>query len=171
MILPQSPLEFVDFSVINTKYNFVFQSEPFDDVKEVFATYQIDFDFSIQLDDLGQYSVFCKVGINNVANPVKGYKLFVETLSVFTISDHVAITEKEKSDLFNISGLSIAINNLRTFITSMTSFFPLGQYVLPAVDLNGLHELKNQQIFANLEKKEMDDVKPTKKMKKTRKKK
>jgi hypothetical protein len=94
----------------------------------------------------GEIFFFTKLSINNQDNPKAGYIIFVEGVSIFNFDNDSVLNEKEKADLIYLSGLSIAINNLRAFISNLTSSFPLGKYQIPTIDIIALHSEKKKQM-------------------------
>lgn len=149
MKLIKSQLELIDFYVINADYKFV-DPPPQEtiDVKKLFSSYEIDFDFMPRNDD-GQYLVYIKVKINKIENPLAGYSLFTEGVCLFGFSEEENLSEGAKSDFVWTSGVSIAINNIRNYITNMTAYCPLGKYNLPAVNLTAVINEKRTELSLN----------------------
>jgi hypothetical protein len=133
----KSQLELVDFFIINTKYKFVDATENNIDVRKLFSEYEMDIDFMPKIHDNNQYFIYIKISINEIENPLSGYSLFVEGVCIFNFNNEV-IDEKIKAEYIWSSGISIAINNLRNYISTQTSYFPFGKFNLPAVDLTSL---------------------------------
>lgn len=48
------------------------------------------------------------------------------------------ISTEEKQNLILYSGLSMCIANVRAYISNITSYYPLGKYTFPSIDLNAL---------------------------------
>ncbi|WP_395064955.1 hypothetical protein [Flavobacterium sp.] len=134
----KSQLELIDFFIINTKYKFVDAIENNIDVRKLFSEYEMDIDFMPKIRENNQYFVYIKISINEIENPLPGYSLFVEGVCIFNFNDDEAIEEKIKAEYIWSSGISIAINNLRNYISTQTSYFPFGKFNLPAVDLTSL---------------------------------
>lgn len=149
MKITKSPLVQTDFFVLNCNYNFIEPTEESTNITETFSNYKIDFDFAHKLQDNGQIYIFVKVEINNIKNVLPGYKMFIEGVSIFEINEAKIVAQKQKDDLINISGLSIAINNLRSYIDNITMYNPLGKYTLPVIDLGALYKEKNKKIKKN----------------------
>jgi hypothetical protein len=160
MKLIKSQLELVDFFILDTNYKFIDPIEN-SDVKIFFSNYELDFDFMPRYDN-GQYFVYIKIGINRVEAPLPGYSLFVEGVCVFNFSDQNQISTDLKSEFIWNSGLSIAINSLRNYISNITVYYPFGKYILPGVDLTSAINEKRKQLEDN--KKETNvKIKKTKK--------
>jgi len=134
----KSQLELIDFYIINTKYKFVDPIENNIDVRKMFSEYEMDIDFMPKIRENNQYFVYIKISINEIDNPLPGYSLFVEGVCIFSFNDDEVIDEKIKAEYIWSSGISIAINNLRNYISTQTSYFPFGKFNLPAVDLTSL---------------------------------
>ena len=75
-----------------------------------------------------------------------GYSLFTEGVSIFSFNTKSKLSEKEKSDFLWTSGVSISINNLRNYISAITSYCPFGKYTLPSVDLTSLLNTKRKEL-------------------------
>jgi len=145
MKITKSPLVQTDFFVLNSNYNFIEPSEETTNITETFSNYKIDFDFAHKLQDNGQIYIFVKVEINNIKNALPGYKMFIEGVSIFEINGTKTLAKKHKDDLIHISGLSIAINNIRSYIDNLTMYNPLGKYSFPVIDLAALYKEKNKK--------------------------
>jgi preprotein translocase subunit SecB len=141
MKIAASNLELVEFAIINSNYKFIDPQGEIK-VKEIFGKYEIDIDFGNR--DINKkeqehfFNVIVKTIINQTDDPQPGYQIFVEGISVFRIHNPQNIDNKTLNNLKNISALSIAINNLRNYVTNMTAYGPFGKYILPAVDVNKL---------------------------------
>ena len=146
MKIKKSPLILNDFYVLDSKYKF---NDPGDKkilIKELFDSYDIELDFMTKNQKSGEIFFFTKLSINNQDNPKAGYIIFVEGVSIFNFDNDSVLNEKEKADLIYLSCLSIAINNLRAFISNLTSSFPLGKYQIPTIDIIALHSEKKKQM-------------------------
>jgi hypothetical protein len=76
--------------------------------------------------------------------------LSVEGVGFFELGIEV-LTLTDKISFLNFSALPICINNLRNYLSVLTSHAALGKYLLPSIDLNDLIDQKNSRI--NLVKK------------------
>ncbi|MBQ4915088.1 hypothetical protein J8L85_11610 [Maribacter sp. MMG018] len=156
MKLVKSELILEDFFIVNSNYNFI---EPEKDSsinpKEYIKDYDIDIDFvvrDIKKED-NKYLVFAKVNVNNMEEKLPGYSIFAEAVSIFSFDTSTKLNEKQKSEFLWSSGVSISINSLRGYLSTMTSFCPLGKYVLPSVDLTTLLNKKRESIIKSSNKK------------------
>jgi len=141
----KSPLMLNSFLLINHTYQFVPQEEvPFN--IEIMEQYPIEIDYVIQEANDGVYQLFTKIDINNTAEPLPGYKLFIEGVSIFSFDKNKPVSDTDKFALLHISGISIGINSLRNIISTITSNGPFGKYTLPSIDVNKLMEDKRQMV-------------------------
>lgn len=146
MNVTKSPLILHDFYILDSKYRFNESSEGKINVSEVFSRYNIDFDFAATEQKNGEIFLFTKIGINNEGETLSGYSIFVESISILGFDNTVNLSDKEKADFINISGLSIAINNLRTYISNITTYCPLGKFQVPTLDVGALHKEKQKEL-------------------------
>lgn len=143
MIPLLSPLILVDFSILNSNFQFI---APVDEEigNDFFANYEIDLDFAIFTED--DTKIFVKVAINQVENPAAGYSIFAEGVAFFKLDESVELSEEDKVSLLQFSGFSITLNSLRGFITALTSIAPLGKYILPSIDVNDAFRQKSKKL-------------------------
>lgn len=148
-----SPLVQKDFFVINNNYQFIEPDEESINITETFEKYELDFDFAHKFQQNNQIYIFVKVDINKGKKTLPGYKMFVEGVSVFEFDPTKKLSKKDKDELIHVSGLSIAINNLRSYINNLTMYFPFGKYTFPLIDLNSAYKEKNKQVNKKKERK------------------
>lgn len=155
MKLIKSDLILEEFFIINSKYNFIEPEQNSTNTKELIEKYKIDIDFIVRdiKNEGNKYIIFTKVEINNDDNQIPGYDIFAEGVSIFSFNINSKLTEPQKSDFLWSSGVSISINSLRNYLSSMTSYCPLGKYTLPSVDLTSL--LNTKRKILNKSKKEV----------------
>jgi len=146
MTILKSPLKLLEFSVLNSEYEFHQPKISEINPKDLFDNYELDFDFVIRTIDTGENFIFTKIKINSIKNPLPGYVMFVEAVSVFGFNSDTKLSEKEKDELLFISGLSIAINNLRTYISNTTCYFPMSRFDLPIFDVNDILNQKREKL-------------------------
>lgn len=135
-----SPLTLVDFVITNNIFKFIPPTEE-SNMKEIAASYEIDIDFAI-LNDTENTRVFIKIGINNSVDVKPGYSIFSEGVGVFQLSKDANLSEEDKQSLLQYSAVSIAVNSLRGFVSTLTANAPFGRYVLPSIDVNNLFHQK-----------------------------
>jgi len=141
MKIPESNLELVEFAILNSSYRFIEPQEEIN-IKEIFKKYEIDIDFGKRdvksEEQLHLFNVIVKALINQSNEFYPGYQVLAEGVSVFRIHHAQEMDNKLLTNLKNVSALSIAINNLRNYITNMTAYGPFGKFILPAIDVNQL---------------------------------
>lgn len=143
MIPLLSPLILVDFSILNSNFQFIAPGDDDEIGNDFFANYEIDLDFAIFTED--DTKIFVKVAINQVENPAAGYSIFAEGVALFKLNESVELSEEDKVSLLQFSGFSITLNSLRGFITALTSIAPLGKYILPSIDVNDAFRQKSKK--------------------------
>lgn len=148
MKLVKSELVLEEFFIVKSSYSF---NEPENDdtnIKEFINNYDIDIDFIVRdiKNEDNKYIVFAKASINQGDKVLSGYSLFAEGVSIYSFDPNVKISEKEKSDFLWSSGVSIAINCLRNYLSSTTAYSPLGKYMLPSVNLTSLLNTKREAL-------------------------
>jgi len=149
MKLIESELVLEDFFIVKSNYAF---NEPennnnINNIKNLIKDYHIDIDFIVKdIEEEDKYIIFIKVDINNQDEILPGYSLFAEGVAIFSFDPDSKLNETEKSDFLWVSGVSISINSLRSFISTFTSYFPLGKYNLPSVDLTTLLNTKRKAL-------------------------
>lgn len=146
MKITKSPLILKDFFIISSQYQFQDAKDEQVNVSKVFDEYAIDFDFMAREQPTGEIFIFVKININDGDKPLPGYSIFAEGVGIFQMEDNHGLSDKVVSDLIYVSGLSIAINNLRNYLSNMTTYFPFGKFLLPSIDVGDLHEAKRTEM-------------------------
>lgn len=146
MILENAPLQLHDFYVVKMQYQFFENEEEDINIKALFHEYNLDFDFSIIEKENQTFLIFTHLKVNHISNPLPGYIVNLEAVSIFSFNPESELSDKEKADYLNLSGLSISINHLRNHIANTSSSYPFGKYLLPAIDLNALHKAKKKSL-------------------------
>ena len=145
MIAEKSAIKLDSFSVLQSHYEFVNSKKVLKNIKALFGSYELDFDFAHNFDDNGEIKVFVKIGVNRQKKPLPGYKLFVEAVGLFHLED-TDIPEKEQNNLKYYSTVSILIGYLRNSLAANTASAPFGPYLLPPVDMNELFIQKSGEV-------------------------
>lgn len=136
-----SPLNIVDFAVMNLEFNFIKpQSQTEIDFRKYFNEYELEIDFGIHSNEIIQ--VFIKAEINRVEKKLPGYSILAEVACIFEFNKKIEITPEAKNNIEGFSTIYIALNILRGFISQITANGPIGRYILPSIDLNELIERK-----------------------------
>lgn len=146
-----SPLNILDFAIVNLEYNFI---EPNvkgeDDLRAFFTKYDIDIDFAIHGNDVIQ--VLIKAEINRGLKRLPGYSIFAEVVCFYEFNKSIEIDKDAQNNIGGFSTIYIALNALRGFVSQLTANGPAGRYVLPSVDLNNLISQKKQKQLKMLKK-------------------
>lgn len=135
-----SPLILLDFAILNSSFKFIAPAENID-IRKLVADYLIDIDFAIIQDSDGT-RVFIKTAINQAETEMPGYSIFAEAVAIFELSKTTTLKAEDKKALLQYSAVSIALNSLRGFISSLTANAPFGKYILPSIDVNNLFQQK-----------------------------
>ena len=135
-----SPLILNDFAIINCNFKFTAPPEK-SNVRKIVDEYSLDMDFAI-IKDNDMTRVFIKTAINHGDNKLPGYSIFAEGVAVFELTSRNSLSEEDKKSLLQYSAVSIAINSLRGFISSLTANAPFGKYIFPSIDVNNLFQQK-----------------------------
>ena len=140
MIVKESLLKFENFTVLDTICHYNHSEEI---TKEQLYSHPVDVDFDI----LGhkEEQIFKIIVSANINRENKsGYTISVLAATFFRINGDV--TEQEKMNLLQYSGVQMAIANLRAYIEGITSYYPLGKYILPTFDLQDLLNRKSEMV-------------------------
>jgi len=147
-----SPLILKEFAILKSECVFnADQSDASCNLLEKTAQYPLEVDFGISKDDEDDlYRVLAKVLINHYEDKETepGYSIFVESAGFFTFNLDANLSDENKQGMLQYSAVSMCITNMRLYIANMTSFFPLGKYNFPAIDMNSLlsDKVKNMQV-------------------------
>lgn len=145
-----SPLRLHDFAVVNCSFKFITTSEELD-IKTLFSEYLIDIDYVIVPNEQ-LISVFIKTAINQSEDSKPGYVIFAEGVAIYELDEN-GLSKDDKNSLLQYSAVSIALNSLRGFISTLTANAPLGRYILPSIDVNKLFELKAKRLEKSVNRK------------------
>ena len=135
-----SPLQLLDFKLLESHYEFIVPKEDDINVKDLFQSYPVDIDFGIGKTGIeGEIQLFTQIQVNfETEPPISGYKLMVEGGGTFAIKDPENIEEGLRNNLTQFSTLNMMINNLRNIIYQITNLGPMGGYLLPPIDISQL---------------------------------
>jgi preprotein translocase subunit SecB len=135
-----SPLQLLDFKLLETKYEFIIPGEEEIDIKDLFQSYLVDIDFEIGKTDVqDEIRLFTKIEVNFTKKKTRpGYRLMVEGGGTFRIQDPENVDEGLRNNLSQFSTLNMMINNLRNIMYQITNLGPMGGYLLPPIDISQL---------------------------------
>jgi preprotein translocase subunit SecB len=135
-----SPLQLLDFKLLQTHYEFVVPEQDDLNLTELFSSYSVEIDFELgKGDEEEEIQIITMIEVNldeDYAKP--GYKLMVEGGATFKIKDAESIDEGLKNNLSKFSTLNMVINNLRNIMFQITNLGPMGGYLLPPIDITKL---------------------------------
>jgi preprotein translocase subunit SecB len=135
-----SPLQLLDFKLLESHYEFIVPKEDDINLKDLFQSYPVDIDFGIgKTEEEGEIQLFTKIEVNKGRKKtLPGYKLMVEGGGTFRIQDPENVEEGLRNNLSQFSTLNMMINNLRNIMYQITNLGPMGGYLLPPIDISGL---------------------------------
>jgi preprotein translocase subunit SecB len=135
-----SPLQLLDFKLLESHYEFIVPKDDDINVKDLFQSYPVDIDFGIGKSDIeGEIQLFTKIEVNKTKRKIlPGYKLMVEGGGTFRIQDPENVEEGLRNNLSQFSTLNMMINNLRNIMYQITNLGPMGGYLLPPIDITQL---------------------------------
>src|SRR5882762_307954 len=98
-----SVLKILDFSVLKMDFEFIApkSNENYKNPSEYFADYELDLDFIVFEDDYFQVSMI--VNINNVDNPLPGYKIAAKVATIFEFENSPSITPDQRKSIEGFS--------------------------------------------------------------------
>lgn len=167
MEILKSPLELLDFNVLRSVYSFEHPEEQEEiNVAQMVSNYTLDFDYMIKTSSENLYAIFTKVKINNDENKLPGHSIFAEAVSVFRINPEYPdkLELNDVKSLISFSAVTIAFNNIRAFISDITSYTPAGKYLFPIFDLQLLIKKKQEKMVQLKKAKIENKIKTAKKI-------
>lgn len=148
-----SEIKLIDFNIVQSHLSFIPSKKKIkpNDIQSLFNGYELDIDFDHQINKDETIQVFTKIEVNNIVQPAAGYKLSIEGVANFAFTDSDQLTEAQKKNLKSFSTVNILIGYLRNSLATMTSSSPLGQYLLPPVNINDLFakKVEESQVLLN----------------------
>ena len=103
----------------------------------------IDFNLA-QENETGMFRIVTSLELNNSPEKQPGYSIAITGMGFFKFADDSKLTEEQKIQMLQISGLSICITNIRSYISNQTSYFPWGSFTFHAVDIDALLKDKKE---------------------------
>jgi len=150
MIAKKSDLILKKFVIVESHLSFILSTEDEENNPlDILNSYPVDIDFSIEKDITEEiFRIVASVNINaNNEDNKPGYSIAATGICFFEFDKATELSEEQKIQMLQISGLSICITNLRSYIAIQTSYFPWGSYSFYAVDIQEL--LKSKENFSN----------------------
>ena len=145
----KSPLELLDFEILQANMQFITPDKDEVDLDELFSGYSIDVDFSLGGNmESGLHRIQAVIIVNgqksDSRNVCPGYSLVVEGGGTFRIAPGVDINEQERNNLVLFSTLNVVIGCLRNAMQQLTTQGPMGPYILPPIDIVDLIHQKQE---------------------------
>lgn len=142
-----SPLQLLDFKLLQTHYEFEVPENDNLDLNELFLSYPVEIDFGIKKNEEDRkIRLFTIIKVNlDKESHHPGYKIMVEGGGTFKIDDAENIEEGLRNNLSQFSTLNMMINNLRNIIYQITNLGPMSGYLLPPIDISHLLKDKADQ--------------------------
>lgn len=146
MIAKKSPLKWERFGILKWELNFIQPENPRGKIspKKLFEEYQIDIDFHHTNVQEHLLQVLLSVGINDLEEPKPGYRILIESVGVFNLSDVLELDEELRQNLKIFATTNLMIGRVRGLIPTLSSQAPFGVYQLPSIDLNDLIKQKSE---------------------------
>jgi len=146
-----SPLQLLDFKLLESHFEFLVPEPGEIDLKELFSFYPVEIDFDMtSIKDDGEIQLITRIEVNSDEEyKFPGYKIMVEGGGTFSINESEEIDEGLRKNLLKFSTLNMMINNLRNIIYQITNLGPVGGYLLPPIDVSKLLQDKIEERDAN----------------------
>ncbi len=135
-----SPLQLLDFKLLQSHYEFEVPEQGSLDLHELFSAYSVEIDFDMaKSEEDGEIQLLTVIEVNlDKENAKPGYRIKVEGGATFKLKDAENIEEGLRNNLSQFSTLNMMINNLRNIIFQITNLGPMGGYLLPPIDITKL---------------------------------
>ena len=148
MIAQRSDILLDRFVVIESHLSMIISEVSTDLIPEdILNSYQVEIDFNLEQEkNIDVYRIVTTIEINNCANKKPGYSIAVTGIGFFKFSPETKLTDDQKVQMLQTSGLSICITNLRSYIANQTSYMPWGGYSFYAVDIHALLTEKQKRV-------------------------
>ncbi|WP_162415864.1 protein-export chaperone SecB [Cyclobacterium roseum] len=135
-----SPLQLLDFKLLQSHYGYEVTEQDNLDLQELFSTYSVEINFEMaKSEENEEIQLLTTIEVNqDMENPKPGYQIMVEGGATFKLKDAENIEERLRNNLSQFSTLNMIINNLRNIIFQITNLGPMGGYLLPPIDITKL---------------------------------
>lgn len=139
MITQESVLKFKEFSILRSHCEFTpFRQTPKNcKCSDIMDKYPVDINFDVKYDeDNNIYMILVSVKINPEKN--EGYSIYADGCGIFEIE------ADEDTRIIYQSGVNICITNIRAYIASLTSYYPMGKFNFHSIDMNAFFKAKEE---------------------------
>jgi len=134
MIVKKSEFRLLGFEVMNSIIQQV--PEPSDNnPADNFDNFKIDYDFNVLRLNDSTFMLVNQLKINEVKEPVPGYRIELDFATVFQFADLEKLEEKEINKFLINSGVSMTLGAIRGYLETVTSYMLFGKYSLPSIDM------------------------------------
>lgn len=151
----KSPLKFIDFAVFSSHFETIMPGEKQQcDYNKL--NLDIDFEIFINTEKKSLYNLALNINCNTLKKTKPGYKYSIIANGIFELSDYEELDKPKKDQYIYYSALPMLISSVRNYLLNVSSYAPLGKYLLPAIDLTALVK---QKIESNKQAKEIEEEK------------
>lgn len=148
-----SEIKLIDFNILQSHFTLIPSKKKIkpNEIQNLFNGYELDIDFDHRINKDETIQVFTKIEVNNIGQPLAGYQLSIEGVANFTFTESDQLTDAQRKNLKSFSTVNILIGYLRNSLAAMTASSPLGQYLLPPVNINDLFakKVEESQVLLN----------------------
>jgi len=148
MIARKSALILENFVIVDSHISLIVANEKLNTgVVEILNSYPVEIDFSIEEDSNDElFRIVTTIEINNKEERNPGYSILVTGMSFFKFENHTPLPDNQRKQMLQVSGLSICIANIRSYIANQTSYYPWGSFSFHAIDIQHLLEEKQKTV-------------------------
>lgn len=136
-----TPLKFHKFLVEEALFKTVIPNKSKVQSNDSTPEYTVDIDFNHYINPQ-LIKVDMVVGVNTKGKQA-GISVKIKAIGIFSLKTE-GLNENQIFNLKVVSTTSIMINNIRNYISQLTSYSPFGMYMLPTIDITHLIEEKRK---------------------------
>ncbi len=147
MIVKESPLEVIDFFVVQFTFNSIpVKGDNDRSIEKMIYSHKIHIDFGKKKMNKDFDAFFLKAWSNFGKNMSPGYSFFIETVTYYRIRNERKLSRDIIKNLSTYSVLAVSYSNVRSVLNNMSANCPFGKYILPSIDINDIINKKMQII-------------------------
>lgn len=106
---------------------------------------EIEFETFTDKEKHNLFNIAININCNASNKPIPGYKFSIIAKGIFKLEGYDKM-EKSRIDQFLLySAIPMLISSVRNYLLNISSYAPLGKYLLPAIDLKDLIKKKIEQ--------------------------
>jgi hypothetical protein len=145
------PLRMTDFTVENIIFNYMIDEsiEETEDLFDDFEEHPVEADFDILFveEDYSLLEFRLEVWSNFDDEEAKpGYSYYINATAEFEIEDPKKKNDEQKA-MLTTNALGMLINQVRSYIATISAFHPEGSYFLPPFDISNLMDSKMKMMM------------------------